>query len=107
MDYSFEQLKKMTVAQLREIAKGLESEEVKGYTQLNKEHLLMALCRALKIDIHPHKKSAAASKGKVKKIIRALKKKRDEALKIKDYQKYRFVLDHLRVLKRRSRRQIF
>ena len=43
MAYTFDQLKGMTVAQLREIAAGIEHEAVKGYTQLNKEHLLTAL----------------------------------------------------------------
>jgi hypothetical protein len=36
---SFEELKHKTVAQLREIAAGIEHDAVKGYTQLNKEHL--------------------------------------------------------------------
>lgn len=107
MEYSFEQLKKMTVAQMRDIAKGIESDEVKGYTQLNKEHLLMALCRALKIDIHPHKKKAAASKGNVKTKIRALKARRDEALQKADKAAFRSILQELRRLKRRSRKEIF
>ncbi len=44
MQYTFDQLKGLTVAQLREIAAGIEHEAVKGYTQLNKEHLLTAIC---------------------------------------------------------------
>jgi len=46
MAHTYEELKKKKVAELREIAKGLEHEAVKGYTQLNKDHLLKALCKA-------------------------------------------------------------
>jgi hypothetical protein len=35
--HSYEELKHQTVAQLREIAAGIEHDAVKGYTQLNKE----------------------------------------------------------------------
>src|SRR5512144_2347814 len=35
---SYEELKKKTIEDLREIAKGLDSDAVKGYTQMNKEH---------------------------------------------------------------------
>ena len=64
MAYTFDQLKGMTVAQLREIAAGIEHEAVKGYTQLNKEHLLTALCTALNIDTirGTRAKSAASTK---------------------------------------------
>jgi hypothetical protein len=54
MDYTFEQLKHKTVAELREIAKGNEHEALQGYTQLNKEHLLVALCKALGIKQEHH-----------------------------------------------------
>jgi hypothetical protein len=35
---TYEELKKKTVAELREIAKGLHDDAVQGYTQMNKEH---------------------------------------------------------------------
>ena len=53
MDYTFEQLKHKTVAELREIAKGIENEAVQGYTQMNKEHLVIAISKALGIK-HEH-----------------------------------------------------
>ncbi len=53
-DHTYEELKKKTVAELREIAKDLKHEAIKGYSQLNKEHLLPALCQALGIDAHEH-----------------------------------------------------
>ena len=50
MATTYEDLKKKTVAELRDMAKGLTHEAVQGYTQMNKEHLLPALCKALGID---------------------------------------------------------
>ena len=52
MAHTYEELKKQTVAELREIAAGMSHEALQGYTQLNKEHLLVALCRALNLDMH-------------------------------------------------------
>jgi hypothetical protein len=80
MAHSYEELKTMTVAQLREIAATSNHEAVKGYTQLNKEHLLVALCTAFGIDMHKHHTVKGINKSEVKLQIRALKKKRDAAL---------------------------
>ena len=54
MAYTYHELKEKTVADLREIAKGIEHEAVEGATQMNKDHLLKALCTALGIDMHEH-----------------------------------------------------
>ena len=64
--HTFEELKKKTVAELREIAAGVDHEAVKGYSQLNKEHLLAAMCKALGIDMHAHKKVVAGNKADIK-----------------------------------------
>ena len=53
MAFTYEQLKHKTLAELREIAKGSEHEAVQGYTQMNKEHLVVALSKALGIQ-HEH-----------------------------------------------------
>jgi hypothetical protein len=53
MTMTFEDLKKKTVAELRDMAKSLTHDAVQGYTQMNKEHLLPALCNALGIE-HAH-----------------------------------------------------
>ena len=53
-DYTYEELKEKTVAELREIAKGLDHEATTGYSQLNKAHLLPAVCTALGIVAHEH-----------------------------------------------------
>src|SRR3954466_7982832 len=48
MAYTYHELKEKTIQDLRDIAKGVENQEaVQGYSQLNKEHLLPALCKAL------------------------------------------------------------
>ena len=81
MSHTFEELKKKTVAELREIASGIQDEAVKGYSQLNKDHLLVALCKALHIDMLTHHKIAVGEvKTKLKLKLGELKKVRDEAI---------------------------
>ena len=80
MSYTYEELKKKTVAQLREVAKGIEHDAVKGYTQLNKDHLLQAICEALNLDMHVHHVAHGVQKTKIKQRIRKLKEQRDQAI---------------------------
>ena len=54
MTHTYEELKHKPLAELREIAAGITHEAVQGYTQLNKDHLLVGLCKALGIDMHAH-----------------------------------------------------
>jgi rubrerythrin len=70
----------MTIAELREMAKGLEHEAVQGYTQMNKDHLLPALCKALGIDAHAHHAAAMAEKTAVRTKMRELKAAKAQAL---------------------------
>jgi protein-arginine kinase activator protein McsA len=102
MAYSYQELKKKTVAQLREIAKGTDHEAVKGYSQLNKEHLLVGLCKALGIDHRVHHVAHGIDKTKIKGQIKALKKQRDEILgqPEKDYKKLSIIRDKIHRLKR-------
>jgi DNA-binding IclR family transcriptional regulator len=83
MEYTYEQLKHKTVVELREIAKGIEHEAVQGYTQLNKEHLLGAISKALGIQ-HEHHEVVGVNKAEIKARIKEMKKKRDEALAAHD-----------------------
>lgn len=85
MAYTHNELKHKTLAELREIAKDIEHEAVQGYTQLNKEHLVVAICRALNIDIHEHHEVVGIDKGTIKARIKALKTKRDAALAAHDH----------------------
>jgi len=104
MEHTFEELKKKTVAELREIAKGIEHEAVQGYTQLNKEHLLEAICKALNIDMHVHHEVVGIDKGKIKAQIKVLKKQRDEAISAKDKEQLRKTRRKIRNLKKTLRR---
>ena len=104
MEHNFEELKKKTVAELREIASGIEHEAVKGYTQLNKEHLLEALCNALNIDMHVHHEVVGIDKSAIKAKIRELKKKRDEALQAHDHAQLQIVRRRIHKLRRTLRK---
>ena len=99
MEYTFEQLKHKTVVELREIAKGIEHEAVQGYTQLNKEHLLVAISKALGIQ-HEHHEVVGVDKAAIKSRIRELKKKRDEALTAHDHAQLKTVRRTIHRLKR-------
>lgn len=103
MDYTFDELKHMNVSQLREIAKGIEDEAVKGYTQLNKEHLLEAICKALHIDMHVHHEVVGIDKANVKKQIKELKKKRDEVLSSGDKSQLKSIRRDIKKLKNKLR----
>ena len=99
MAYTYEQLKHMTVAELREIAKGTEGEIVQGYTQLNKEHLVGALAKALGIQ-HEHHDVVGVDKAAIKSRIRELKQKRDAAIAAHDHAELKVVRRTIHRLKR-------
>ena len=85
MAYTYHELKGKTIQELREIAKGVENQEaVQGYSQLNKEHLLPALCKALGIDTHEHHHVTGIDKPAIKAKMRELKKQRDAAIEKHD-----------------------
>ena len=106
MSYTYDELKGKTVAELREIAAGIKHEAVQGYTQLNKEHLLAAMCKALNIDMHVHHKAKAAGvdKGRVKSQLKELKKKRDAALQAHDHKQLKDVRRQMHELRRSLRK---
>ena len=84
MSYTYHDLKGKTVAELREIAKGIEHDAVKGYTQLNKDHLLVALCTALKIPLHEHHAAGGYNKAAIKAKMRELRQKKTAAVESGD-----------------------
>jgi hypothetical protein len=106
MDYTYDKLKGMTVAELREIAAGIQHEAVQGYTQLNKEHLLVAIAKALNIDTHTRHKINVAGLDKtgIKAHMKELKKKRDEALGAHDHVQLKKVRREMHELRRNLRR---
>ncbi len=104
MSHTFEELKHKTVAELREIAKGIEDETVKGATQMNKDHLLKALCTALHIEMHAHHEVVGIDKSAIKLKIRELQKRRDELMASKDKKELPGVLRQIHNFKKRIRR---
>ncbi|HEU4507524.1 MAG TPA: hypothetical protein VFR78_04745 [Pyrinomonadaceae bacterium] len=100
MAYTFEELKHKTLAELREIAKGDDKEVVQGYTQMNKEHLLAALAKALGIQ-HEHHSAVGIDKGGIKSRIRELKTQREAALAAHDRAQLKVVRRTIHRLKRR------
>ena len=101
MSHTFEELKKKTVAQMREIAKEIDHEAVQGHTQMNKEHLLKAICTALNIDMHAHHEVVGVNKTEIKSRIRELKKKRDEALEAHNHAELKLARHRIHRLKRK------
>jgi response regulator of citrate/malate metabolism len=104
MAHTYEELKTKTVAELREIAAGIEDEAVKGYSQLNKEHLLVALCKALKIDTRNRHVATGIDKAAIKAKINELKKVRNDAKTAKEAKKVLVARSKIRRLKRNLRK---
>jgi DNA-binding IclR family transcriptional regulator len=101
---TFEDLKKKTVAELRELAKGLTHEAVQGYSQMNKEHLLPAVCKALGIEtgVHHHVE-VGFDKSSIKTRMKVLQAERDKALQAHDSQRLKTVRGELHALNHRLR----
>ena len=106
MEYTFKQLKSKTVAQLKEIASGIEHEAVQGYTQLTKEPLLKADCTAHNIDMHEHHDVVGVDKSSLKKQMKELKKERDKFLEAHDSKQLKTVRREIKKLKNKLRRAI-
>ena len=92
--------------QLRARAGTLEHEAVQGYSQLNKEPLLLAVCQALAIDPHEHHEAVGIDKAKIKADIRKLKVDRRAALEAKDHQELKKIRREIRGLKREIRKSL-
>ena len=105
MAYTYDELHKMTVAQLRSIADGIENEDLKGHTIMHKEQLLPVLCKALAIEI-PHHHVVGVNKSEMKTKIRSLKTEREAAIQKKDYKKLDAVRQEIHQLKRKLRKSM-
>ena len=99
MAFTIEELKHKPVAELREIAKDIDHEAVKGYTQLNKEHLLTALAKALGLQ-HTHHDVVGVDKASIKARIRELKVKRSAAIEAHNHAELKTVRRTIHRLKR-------
>jgi len=99
-ELTYEQLRHKNLAELREIAKGSGTEIVQGYTQMNKEHLVIALAKALGIQ-HEHHSVVGIDKSTIKARIRELKTQREAALASHDRAQLKVVRRSIHRLKRR------
>ena len=62
-ELTYEQLRHKTLAELREMAKGSEHEALQGYTQMNKEHLLPAICAVTRFAVRSSPRGDASGTG--------------------------------------------
>ncbi len=106
MDYTWEQLHKMKVTELREIAENLNHPDLQGFSQLHKEQLLPRLCHVLGIEMHAHHEVVGVDKTAIKREIRLAKQMRDEALREKDKEKLKKARLQIHRLKGKLRRAI-
>jgi len=103
-EHTFEELKSMTVAQLRELAAGIEHDAVHGHSTMHKEPLLHAVCTALGLDEHVHHDVVGIDKTEIKRRIHALKAERDDALQAKDKPRFKQILRQIHHAKREIRK---
>ena len=107
MAYTYHELKEKTIEELREIAKGVENHDaVQGYSQMNKQHLLPALCKALGIDTREHHDVVGIDKPAIKAKMRELKKQRDAALEAHDHAALKIIRRHIHSLNRQIRAHV-
>ena len=99
MAHTIEELKHKPLADLCEMAKGIEHDAVQGYTQLNKQHLIVALAKALGIQ-HEHHDVIGVDKSAIKSRIRELKTQREAAIAAHDSAQLRVVRRTIHRLKR-------
>lgn len=104
MAYTYEELHKKTVAQLRDIAKELGHDAVRGYTTMHKHELLPALCEIFHIETHEHHDVIGVDTTKIKGQIRTLKARRDAALEAGNMEELREARHKIKRLKRKIRR---
>jgi hypothetical protein len=103
MAHTYHDLKLKTVAELRELAKDLKHDAVQGYSQMNKDRLLPALCRALNIDMLEHHVAVGLDKVAVKAKMRQLKQDRQKALDTHDHPSLKNIRRQLHALNRQIR----
>jgi DNA-binding IclR family transcriptional regulator len=106
MEYTYDELSKMTVTQLRHIADGIDNEATKGHSVMHKEQLLPALCKALGIEAHAHHHVVGIDKAALKAQIRQLKSERTTAIEKQDYKQLKEIRHRIHNLKRKIRKSI-
>ena len=106
MSYTLKDLKGKTAAQLKEIAGGIEHEAVKGFTQMNKDHLIKSICAALGIHMHEHVEVKGLDRSGLKAKIHSLKKERDLAIAAKNHEQLKKLRHHIKEYKKKLRKAV-
>lgn len=106
MAYTYEQLHKMTVTELRTIADTVQNETLKGHLVMHKEQLLPALCKVLGIEAHAHHEAKGIDKGALKLEIRKLKSERAATALQHDYKHLKEIRRQIHDLKRKIRKSL-
>jgi hypothetical protein len=102
--YTYNELHGKTIEELREIAKDAPDQDaVQGYSQMNKQHLLPALCKALGIDTKDHHSVVGIDKPAIKAKMRELKQKRAAAIEAHDHDALKSIRRHRHSLNRQIR----
>ncbi|HAK55987.1 MAG: hypothetical protein FI707_17920 [SAR202 cluster bacterium] len=104
MAHTYEELHKMTVAQLREVAVAQDSDDLDGFKSMHKAPLLAQLCKVLGIDPHEHHTATGLDKAAVKAQMRELRGARLAALEAHDHTELRIVRRKIHRLNRKIRR---
>jgi len=104
MALTYDELKKMSAAELKGVAEGIDHDAVHGYSTMHKEDLVKAICTALDIEAHEHHQVVGIDKGAVKKRIRELKMERDKALEENNKSELKRLRRKIHTLKRKLRR---
>jgi DNA-binding IclR family transcriptional regulator len=106
MSYTYHDLKAKTIQELRDIAKDVQHDAVQGFSQMNKEHLLPALCSALGIDAHEHGHVVGIDKAGIKAKMRELQQKRRAAIEAHDATMLKAIRRQRHALNRRIRTHV-
>ena|SRR5215471_776593 len=103
MAYTYHELKEKTLLELRAIAATVQNDVVKGASQMNKDHLLPALCKALGIDAHEHAVVVGIDKPAIKRKMHELKKELESARDAHDADALKNIRRHLHHLNHQIR----
>ena len=99
-ELTYEELRHKTLAELRDMAQGIDHEAEQGYTLMNKEHLVVALATALGIQ-HEHHSSVGIDKTSIFVRICVLNTQLAAAIESHDRAQLKMVRRTIHSLKRR------
>lgn len=101
---TYEELNGMTVAQLREVAEGQDSDDLKGFRSMHKAPLLELLCKVLGVEQHEHHIVLGMDKASIKSEMRELKVARNAAIEAHAHVELKIIRRKIHSLNRKVRR---